>query len=157
MPWRASLDSWLVHTGKIRFLVFVCRQGVFQDADGVCERHGWQIQISGFDVLVPAGGAVPCGRNRLALLLDRHHGQTRSALLSCSLHFFFFFFFVFFFFFLFLLLLLSLFISLPRLLLLLVLYFSLPFFFFFFSLPVFFFCFLIFFLFCQSSLCCMSC
>ena len=96
MPWRASLDSWLVHTGKIRFLVFVCRQGVFQDADGVCERHGWQIQISGFDVLVPAGGAVPCGRNRLALLLDRHHGQTRSALLSCSLHFFFFFFFFFF-------------------------------------------------------------
>ena len=27
---------------------------------------------------------MPCWRHRLALLLDRHHGQTRSALPSCS-------------------------------------------------------------------------
>ena len=52
--------------------VATCRQGVFQDADGVCGCHGRQAALHHSDVLVPVGGVVPSGSYCVALLLDWH-------------------------------------------------------------------------------------
>ena len=56
--------------------MLLCRQGVIQDADGICECHGRQTALQYPHVLVPASGAVPSGGNSMAIILDRHHRQT---------------------------------------------------------------------------------
>ena len=52
--------------------VVTCRQGVGENADGVCECNGRQAALHHSHVLVPVGGTVPGGGHCLALLLDWH-------------------------------------------------------------------------------------
>lgn len=89
---KVSFKMFMVYAnvmgGKLRFIILLvfnhsmdhaCRQSVVQDVDGVCERHGGQAALHHTAILVPARGAVPRGRHCLAVLLDRHHGQTWSS------------------------------------------------------------------------------
>ena len=46
------------------------REGILQDADGVCECDGRQAALRHSAIVVCAGGAVPSRGHRLAVLLD---------------------------------------------------------------------------------------